>query len=374
MPILFTGGMKAYNSQKYESALKIFSLYQTAYPEDNKRGEYMLACTLMQQGRYNASMILFSRVLEKYPDSSEATESIVAFANIGIAVPKMKGTLFTQGWEWHRDPIQAYNTALKRQRDWAASEHILYAKGYALMVLGRYEEAQKTLIRCVKVYPSSTKIRLYKTSLGANLPPLVKIFYERGDYAGVVSTYFQTAGSDAPLPVDAATVIIIGKSLYHMGMNEDASNYLKAARIKANGKDADEISRAIGELGRSTDFAVKICDETLKEYRDLQSAGKPVSPGLAVRCADCLYMARQYGDSIPIYRWALENLLTIDEKRWALLRTGQANMKLGKADIAKTAFDELKATGADEFWSKLADFAYDDGKWTEKYNQLTKKR
>ncbi len=373
MPILFAGGMKAYNNKKYEAALKIFSLHHNAYPEDNKRAEYMMACILMQQGRYNAATILFSRILEKYPDSSEAAECIVAFANMGVAAPKMKGTMFTQAWEWHRDPIHAYNTALKMQPDWAASEHILYGKGHALMALGRSEEAHRILIKCLKAYPSSMKLGLYKVSLGANLPPLVKVYYDREDYAGVVSVYFQVSGNDAPLSADGATVIMIGKSLHRIGLNEDASNFLKAARIKAFGKDVEEITKAIDELGKKAAPA-KICDDNLREYRDLQTAGQPIARSLAVRTADCLFTARQYADSIPIYKWSLVQSVNPDEKRWILLRMGQAILKTGKAADAKKVFDELKAAGGDEFWSKLADFAYEDGKWTEKYNQISKKK
>ena len=373
LPVLFAGGMKAYQDLKYESALKIFSLHLTAYPEDARRVDYMTACTLMQQGRYNGAMFLFDRVIERYPDSPEAVESIVAFGNMGLIVPKVRVTMFTRGYEWWRDPIHAYDTALKRQHDPVAAERILYTKGCALMIQGRYEEAHGTLMKCLRTYPLSLKIKLCKDAVGMNLPWLVKVYYGREDYAGVVGSYFQIARYDAPLPVDAATVIMIGKSLERMGLSEDASNFLKASRIKASGKDAEEIGRAIEELGKLSD-TVKACDDILKEYRELQSAGQPVSPGLAVRAADCLFSAKQYGDCLPLYVWALGHPLTTDEKRWILLRTGQANLRAGKGNDAKKAFEELKATGADEFWLKMADFAYEDGKWTEKYNQNMKRK
>lgn len=374
-PLLFAGGMKAYQEGKYEGALKIFTVHITAYPDDARRTEYMTACALMQMGRYNAAMYLFDRIIEMYPDSSEATESIVAFGNIGLLVPKVRATMFTNGYEWYRDPLHAYDTALTRQLKqptWT-SEHILYAKGYALMVRGRHEDAQRTLIKVIKNHLSSPRTKTYKATAGANAISLFKYYYDREDYAGVVSTYFTATGNGNPLPADAANAIMIGKSLERMGFFEDASNFLKAARIKATGNDEEQIGRAIEDLKKSAGSG-KVCDEILKEYRDLQSAGQAVPPSLAVRAADCLFMAGQYEDCLPLYTWALGNSLPVSEKRWSLLRKGQASLKLGNADNARKTFDELKAIAADEFWSKLADFAYEDGKWTQRFNQGMKKK
>ncbi|MDD5168476.1 MAG: tetratricopeptide repeat protein, partial [Syntrophales bacterium] len=371
--ILMDGGMKAYNSGKYDASLKIFSLYMTAYPENRKRAEYLIACTLMQLGRYNAAMLLFGRIIEQYPNSSEAMESIAAFGNIGMIVPKVRATMFIKGYEWYRDPIHAYDTALSMKPDSASAERLLYRKGCALMTLGRVEEAHRTLVNILKSYASSPLVDVYKAAIKLNIPKLFSVYYEREDYAGVVGSYFQATGYNVPMPADASTAIIIGRSLKRMGLNEDASNFLKAARIKASGKDIEEIAKVIEELGLSEAVA-KSCDDTLKEYRELQTGGRAISASLAVRAADCLYQARQYGDSIPIYKWVLGFPLNIEEKRWVLLRTGQASLKTGNADGAKKAFDELKAVGADEFWAKLAEFAYEDGRWTENYRQNVKKK
>jgi len=371
--ILYAGGTKAYDNRRYGDALKIFSAHQTLYPDDSRRAEYMMACTLMQQGRMNAALLLFNGIIERYPDSSEATESIVALGHIGLMSPKVRATMFMKGYEWTRDPISAYDAAIKRQTDPAAAERISYIKGCALMVLGRYEEAQRALFKCLKTYPLSYKIKVYQATVGLNLLPLCRILYEREDYAGVVSAYFHAAGNQVPLPVDAATVIIIGRSLNRMGLNEDASNFLKAARIKSFGKDAEEIGKAVDELGKASGV-VRHCDDILKEYREKQAGGNALTVGLAVRAADCLYTAKQYGDCLPIYQWALGNPMAMEEKRWVLLRTGKACQKTGNPDGARKAFGELKATGADEFWSKLTDFTVEDVKWTEKYNQLTKRK
>ena len=373
--ILFAEGMKAYKDGKYERALKIFSAYGTGYPEKICQADFMMACSLMRQERYRSAMMIFDRIIEQYPHSSEAIESMVALGNIGLLAPKMKVGLSSVGYDCYLDPIGAYDRAIKiKGRDWTTIEHILYAKGYALWKQGRHEEAHKTLMQCVQSFRSSDQSPAYKSMVAINIGPLLKLYYTREDYASVVGAYFQATGQDVVLLPDVETAILIGKSLHRMGLFEDAVNFLKAARIKVSGNDAEEISKIIDSLGTTAPANEKVCEAVLNEYREVQGSGKSPAPGLAVRAADCLYQGKQYVDCIPIYGWALGHELSPDEKRWALLRLGQAHLRAGKEEEAKKVLDQLKALGADEFWMKLADFAYEDGKWTEKYKKVIKKK
>lgn len=373
--VLFNEGLKAYKEGRYDKALKIFAAYGTGYPDKACQADFMMACALMRQERYRAAMMLFDRVIEQYPRSSEAVESMVALGNIGLLAPKIKVGLSPIGYDCYMDPIGAYDRAIKiRSRDWTNIEHILYAKGYALWKQGRHEEAHKALMHCVQSYRSSSQISAYRSMAAQNIIPLLKAYYNREDYASVVGTYFQTTGQDVVLLPDVETAVMIGKSLHRMGLFEDAVNFLKAARIKLSGKDADEIGKVIDGLGTESSGNEKLCEAILNEYRDVQGSGKAPAPGLTLRAADCLYQGKQYADSVPLYSWAVGQDLSPDEKRWALLRMGQAHLRSGKEAEAKRVLDQLKAFGADEFWMKLADFAYEDGKWTEKYKKIINKK
>ena len=373
--VLFNEGMKAYKEGRYDKALKIFAAYGTGYPNKTCQADFMMACALMRMERYRTAMMLFDRVIGQYPHSSEAVESMVALGNIGLLAPKMRVGLSSVGYDCYMDPIGAYDRAIKlRSRDWTNIEHIVYAKGYALWKQGRHEEAHKALMQCVQSYRSSSQSPAYRSMTAQNIIPLLKMYYGREDYASVVGAYFQVTGQDVVLLPDVETSIMIGNSLHRMGLFEDAVNFLKAARIKLNGKDADEIGKVLDNLGTAAPNNEKVCEAVLNEYREVQGSGKAPAPGLALRAADCLYQGKQYADCVPIYGWAVGQELSPDEKRWALLRMGQAHLRSGKEDEAKKALDQLKAFGADEFWMKLADFAYEDGKWTEKYKKVIKNR
>ena len=232
--ILMDEGMRAYNNSRYEASLKIFAVYLTMYPEDRRRAEYLMALSLMQLGRYNAAMILMSRILEEAPTSREAIECVVAFGNIGMMVPKVKATMFVKGYEFYKDPILAYDTALSMRPDKDAEQRILYTKGCALMNLGRTEDAHRTLMGLLKMNPRRKDV--YRIATGINIAKLFQEYYGRQDYPAVIGAYFQATGLEVPMPSDAPTAIMIAKSLKRMGLDEDAVNVLKGGAHQGVGQ------------------------------------------------------------------------------------------------------------------------------------------
>jgi tetratricopeptide (TPR) repeat protein len=77
----------------------------------------------------------------------------------------------------------------------------------------------------------------------------------------------------------------------------------------------------------------------------------------------CLYRDRNYQEGLLSYEEAMKEENLKERKLWTLYRVGQGHAYSGESGKSQRTLNELKETGEDEFWTRLADWWLYDHQW-----------
>ncbi len=311
--ILVSLGFHFFRQGAYDNVVGVFSYYINVYPEDPFRKEmtYLIARSLTEIQQYQPALKVFSMVIEKYPDSKEATESAIIMANIGVKKPGFKLPAYMAGLQYYKDPVATYDTVLaKNLPSPELTERILFQKSYALYQRNRFQEAFETSISQLKRFPNGPCKDAALVHLKGITERLVNEDYQKADYLRVADTYFMAYEGAWVKSVDFATGYRIADSLRRVGLYRDAR---------------------------------RVSDHLLMIEKDSRSRNS-----LLVLMADVNVRERHYDEADRLLAELAKEAASLNrDDRMALRRIeGDVYLRKGLYEKAATSYAEIPAEGA----------------------------
>ncbi|MEN6331183.1 MAG: tetratricopeptide repeat protein [Smithella sp.] len=363
-------GYHKYALQSYGEASKILSFYANIYPTDEKIKEVLLALANSYKAadQVSAALTINSLIIDKYPASKEAAESIMAMASLGVDKPGVKMFFAAGNFHYYKDPLEAYKLLLAKNQTGEIAENALLQKGNALHKLKQDRAAADAYLEFLKKYPQSKMRDEARKSLKHASVTLIDESYRKKDYLAVSDIYFR-AYRGAPLQRDEyETVDKIAVSLNNVGLTDDCVQLLrKYKNICEDGKTVSKINNRIAEteMGRGKyNEAEKVLSESL-----LQTLPKNKTALAAIK-KDMAGIT----DRKRLSEAALSQSAGPDNRYWSMFRMGQDYIDKGNYSEAQKIFAKIKAeSGPEGFWTKIVDYHLSDQQWWNKYGEYLKK-
>ncbi len=365
-------GHHKYAMRNYSEASKIFSYYANIYPTDEKIKEVMLALAHSYKAadQVFAALTIYNLIIDKYPSSGEATESIMAMAFLGHDKPGVKIFFAAGNFHYYKAPLETYDLLLKKHQTGEIAENALLQKGKALHKLKQDRAAADAYLEFLKKFPQSKIKDEARKNLKLASVSLIGESYRKGDYLAVADIYFK-AYRVVPLQPDEYEIVDkIAVSLNNIGLSDDCIRLLKNYKnICKDFKTVGKINNRIveTEMGRRKyNEAEKVLSESLlqtspKNKTDLAAIKKDMA-GIADRDRKRLHEAALSSSSGP------------DQKYWSMFQMGQDYLKKGNYPEAQKIFARIKAeSGPEGFWTRIVDYHVSDQQWWDKYGEYLKK-
>ena len=319
-------GMQNYYDRKYDGAISSLSQYISLSPNSNQHATVILTIgkSLEEMNRHRAALSIYGRVIEQYPNTPEASLSMIAIADIGVDNPTLKYPICSKGIEYFRDPISAYDTAITNNAPEQMAEHIKFQKSRYFWKTGRYRESCDTCTALLKEFPNTAHRKEIIGILKAGMVSLIDQYHRSGDHISAANLFFQAKQKGMIGTEDIEIMLKSALSFAHLGFYNVSSNILGTIKTKTRGKTSVDI------------------DKTIIEFEKIKS-------GVAAN--------QVYTDT-----------------KWALFQSGKNYLNSNKLSMAEQTLSQLKNTGGEAFWSKISEYALEDNKWTQKYGGYLSKK
>lgn len=249
-----------------------FSYYVNIYPEDPFRKEmlYLIARSLTEMKQYEPALKVFSSVIEKYPDTKEATESAIIMANIGVKSPGLKLPAYMTGTQYYRDPAATYDMVLAKQLpNLEITERILFQKAYVLFQGKLYRQAFQASLAQLKRFPNGRCKDAGLATLKAATEHLVDEDYGKADYLRVADTYLTAYEGAWVKAIDFGTGTKIADSLRQIGLYRETRRVAEhLLMIEKDGRNRRSLLVMVADVSireRHYDEAERIVTELAKE-------------------------------------------------------------------------------------------------------------
>ncbi len=266
-------GFHFFRQGAHDQLIGTFSYYVNIYPEDPFRKEmlYLIARSLTEMQQYEPALKVFSTVIEKYPDTKEATESAIIMANIGVKSPGLRLPAYMTGTQYYRDPAATYDMVLSKQLpSLEITERILFQKAYALLQAKLYRQAFQASLAQLKRFPNGRCKDAGLATLKAATEQLVDEDYGKADYLRVADTYLTAYEGAWVKAIDFGTGSKIADSLRQIGLYRETRRVAEhllmiekegrnrrallvmVADVSIRERHYDEAERLIAELEKET--------------------------------------------------------------------------------------------------------------------------
>ncbi len=269
-------GFHFFRQGAHDQLIGAFSYYVNIYPEDPFRKEmlYLIARSLTEMKQYEPALKVFSSVIEKYPDTKEATESAIIMANIGVKSPGLKLPAYMTGTQYYRDPAATYDMVLAKQLpNLEITERILFQKAYALFQGKLYREAFQASLAQLKRFPNGRCKDAGLATLKAATERLVDEDYGKADYLRVADTYLTAYEGAWVKAIDFGTGYKIADSLRQIGLYRETRRVAEhLLMIEKDGRNRRSLLVMVADVSireRHYDEAERIVTELAKETATL---------------------------------------------------------------------------------------------------------
>jgi TolA-binding protein len=303
-----------FRNHQYENAVEMYFLYANLYPQDEniKNVLYDAARSLMEMRQYAIALKVFNLVIERYPHSRQAWESVVIMANLGVRQPGIKLPIFMVGADYYNEPIRTYNFMLKKFPFGDLTEGLFFQRGIALWMAGRYKEAFNNNIFLINQFPRGR----YKTETMANLTQnieyLVGDAYGRGDYIYVSDIYFRAKDKEIHKYRDIKVGLQVGESLKRLGFYGEALKVFSDLLREASGPDKGQIRLQLAECHtRRGDY--ESAESILKEVVVSTNQNSTITEGGKRLLGDIYYKKRNFDKAIFNYESTLKSQQPFDD-------------------------------------------------------------
>lgn len=302
--------------RRYDEAIEAFSFYVNLYPKDEKTKDIAikLAGAYREAGQIAPALAVYSRLIEKYPETEEAKKSILAMASLGVDYPTIKVFRFLNHIQYFRNPMDTFDMLIMRNPTGDIGEEAMLQKAAALVKKGEGRKAADVYLEFLRLYPESKRAANASSGLKTASAALIEEYYAKKDYLAVAYVYFRSYGA-VPLQADEyAQVNKIALSLKEMGFIDDYLNvlnrYLKVAQDEAV---VHQVHLAIAEglvLQGNYDEAQKILNELAVKPTIRKGV---LMVGIRKTMADIAYMRQQYAEAAANYDAMIRSGLDVPE-------------------------------------------------------------
>ncbi len=337
-------GLHYFRNKKYGDAAEMFFLHTNLYPEDENSRDvlYALARSLMEMQQYAAAIKMFGQVIERYPESRQAWESVVIIANLGVQHPGIKLPVFMKGVTYYLDPIGTYNFMLRKFPFGDLAEGLLFQRGQALSKAGRHKEAFYNYVYMARQFPRGRYRAEGLANLAQNAEYLISQSFSQGDYLFVSEVYFKIYEKGLVRSQDFKIRYAIGESLKRMGFNDEA---LKTFGDLLKDPTFQERNRILVEVA---DCNHRRGDDETAEKILLEVTGSSNKGGAAVTGArrilgDIYYQKGLFDKAVPLYADVVAAGETFEDQALIYRNYGVALMETKAYAAAKTQFQNAIA-------------------------------
>ena len=368
--VIMDMGQHKFSLRRYDEAIKIFSLYVNLYSNDEKLKEalLLLANSYKAADQVTAALNVYNLIIDKYPDTKEASESIMAMASLGVDKPGAKVFSALGNIKYYKYPLEAYNLLLEKNPPGEIAQIALLQKGDALRKLKQDRKAADVYLDFLKMYPQSKMVDEARKSLKLVAGTLIDGSYRKKDYLAVSDIYFK-AYRMVPLQADEYEIVNkIADSLSNIGLSDDYVGLLKNyKKVCKDDKVADKIMLRIAEAEMARhkyNEAEKILGELM-----MQSSIKntPLMATIKQYMAEIAYRKRLYDKAVVDFAAVIKSGQNINDPGPTFWSYG-ASLKEKKEDslalqnylIAVKYFDQDKqaAAGLGDVYKETGDLYF----------------
>lgn len=228
-------GFHKISLRRYDEAINAFSVFVNLYPNDEKIKEVLmlLASAYRQAGQLSPALAVYDRMIEKYPDTKEAHESMLAMASMGIEKPGLKVFRFLNHIHYYIDPMDTYDMLIMKKVTGEIGEEAMLQKAAALIKKGQGRRAADVYLDFLHQYPQSKRVADAAQGLKTASGALIDEYYARKDYLAVAYVYFKSYNAVSLQADEYPQVNKIALSLKALGFMDDylsiLTRYLKVA-------------------------------------------------------------------------------------------------------------------------------------------------
>jgi len=253
------------------------------------------------KGDYKAVTTLYFKIMDRVPLSDDL--------GAGIKIGK---SLLRLGF--YKEAAEIF--ARIREKD---NPELALAVAELDIAMGNTAAAEKRL----EALSGSVHQGDYKQKLQNAKEKLADLYFLKGDYAKAMVLYRDVAKGGA--------------------QKKGAIFYVRYARIL-------QAKKLTQEALKNYTVALQLCEA---KESDCQ---KGVLSDIYIRLGDVYQELGRFDDSIAMYRKALKHTTDEKNKKWLMLRLGQAYGKTKDFLQAEKSFSRIKEDESDEFWPGVADF------------------
>ncbi len=228
-------GFHKMSLRRFDEAVSAFSFYANLYPNDEKIKEVLmqLANAYRQADQLRSALAVYDRIIEQYPDTKEANESMLAMADLGVDRPGIKVFRFLNHIHYYRDPMDVYDTLIMKNPTGEIAQEAMLQKAAALVKKGQGRKAADVYLDFLRQYAQSKRVAEAARGLKTASGTLIDEYYAKKDYLAVAYVYFKSYGAVALQPDEYHQVNKIAISLKELGFVDDylsiLNQYLKVA-------------------------------------------------------------------------------------------------------------------------------------------------
>jgi tetratricopeptide (TPR) repeat protein len=319
-------GLQNFHDRKYENAISNLSRYISLSNNNDRHPAALLiiANSFEEINQIPSALKIFSRIIERYTDSPEAMFSAIALADIGVADPTLKYPLSMKGSEYLKDPALAYDRATAKAPPENILEHITYQKGLFFWKVGRYKESRAVYKAFLKEFPKTPYWKEISGMLNTGTVALINRYVDAGDYVLAADLYLKAKEEGIITLDDKEAYLKSALSFAHIGLHDVSTGMINTLKGYSKDKKSSDIDAVAAQI-----------------------------------------------DSI---RLSLAASQPPEGRQWALFQTGRDHLQAKKLPLAEQSMADLKNSGGDAFWAKLAEYALDDDAWNRKYQEYTARR
>ena len=243
-------GFHYFRSMKYRDALRIFFFYSNAFTdsENCKRGLFFAARSLVELDQLHLALKMFSLVIERFPNSSEAMGSAIMMANTGVKKPGMRVPRYFQGMQNYIDPLQTYKDMLAKFPTGEYAEDLLFQKGFLLFKNNRYEESFDAYRQLISQFPQGKYKAEAVKYIIMTTDRLVEENYAKGDHLALADIYFKSRDKGLVTGDNFKMSYTMGDSLKRLRLYDEAMEVFEKL-LKTSGSiiDRNKIVLAIAD-------------------------------------------------------------------------------------------------------------------------------
>ena len=243
-------GLHKVSLRRYNEAAEAFSFYVNLYPNDEKiKSVLMLLADAYQEAeQYAPALAVYSHVIDKYPNTKEADQSMLAMAFLGVDKPAIKVFRFMRNIQCYKNPMDTYDTLISKNAVGELGEEAMLQKAVALVKKGQGRKAADVYLEFLKLHPESKKVADAAKGLKTASAALIDESYAKKDYLAVAFVYFKSFGAVSLQADEYPQINKIALSLKELGFMDDYVSILNRYLNVANNESTiNKVSLDIAE-------------------------------------------------------------------------------------------------------------------------------